>query len=86
MAMLALKPCLDRCKCIAADAHQAPLPINAAFNETGAFEHLKMARDRGCADIEPCGDVSDCEFAFRREPLDDGAARGIGKRGKHGVE
>jgi hypothetical protein len=86
MAMLALKPGLDRCECIAAHAYQAPLPINAPFDEAGALEHLKMARNRGCADIKPRGDVTDRELAFRCEPLDDGAARGIRKRGKHGVE
>jgi len=86
MAMLALIPGLNRCECIAAHAHQAPLPINTPFNETSALEHLEMARNRGCADIEPGGDVTHREFAFRCEPLDDGAARRIGKRGKYRVE
>ena len=86
MAILALKPGLDRCESIAAHAHQAPLPINAPFNETGALKHLQMARNRGCADIEPRSDVTDREFALRCKPLDDGATRGIGKRGKNGVK
>jgi hypothetical protein len=86
MAMLTLKPGLDRRECIAPHAHQAPLPIDAPFNETSALEHLEMPRNRRCADIEPRRDVTNREFAFRCEPLDDGSARGIRKRGKHGVK
>lgn len=64
MAVLAREPGLEGCERFAAHAYEAPLPIGAPLNETSAFEHLEVARNRRRADVEWRGDVTDLEFAL----------------------
>jgi hypothetical protein len=71
MPSLARKPALDRRQRVGTHAHQAPLPLDPAFNQAGALQDLQMPRDRRPADRKGRRDLADAEFARGQQPLDD---------------
>src|SRR5207247_11227381 len=79
-------PALDRTQRIGAHAHDAPLPLDAALDQPGLFEHAQVAGNCRAADAERLGDVADAQFAARDQPLDDRAPGRIGERGEHAIE
>src|SRR5260370_26043031 len=62
-----------------------PLRLAAACNQTGVFQHLKVAGNGGDTHGKKRCQLGDRRLA-RREPRPEGAARGGGERGGGGAE
>ena len=84
--LLAGDPALDRLERVGAHAHEAPLPLDTALDQSGPLQHLQVPRDRRPADGKGCRDIADAEFTRGEQPLDDSAPRRIGERRKQAIE
>ena len=67
------------------DATGTLLCARGVRDEPGALEHLEVLRDGGLAHRERLRELRH-RCLTRREAREDGASRGIGEGGEHGVE
>src|SRR3954469_14924366 len=86
MPPLARQPGLDRSQRVRAHAHEAPLPLDPALDQTGSLQHLQVTRDRRRANRKRRRDLADAEFSAGEQSLDDGPPRRIGERCEQSVE
>ena len=66
----------------AATAHAA---VFCRADQAGALEDVQMLRESGKGNRKGCGQIADARLAAR-EARQDGAANGVGERGKGGVK
>src|SRR5262245_29935644 len=77
------QPVIDRLEAVWLELARPPLCFAAARNETGALEHLEMARDRRQADLEGFGQLVHCGLA-NCQARENGASCRVGQRREGG--